>query len=165
MKKLFISISILAFLTIKVSGQSYKYLYYLDKELKSVEKEKAAFIGKGLKDSTFFLVDCFDINTGKLSMSVHFLDSLLSNFEGLYKDYYVSGQIKEEGYFANGERQGEWSLWDSTGLKTLSILFEKGKQLSLTEFNYYKGRLNSKSVNDSVGEKNHWFCLMRLGMK
>ena len=151
MKKILAALYLLGFLTCDVAGQSYKFLYYLDKDLISTEKEKASFIGKGLRDSTSFLVDCFDIKTGKLSMSVHFNDSLLSNFEGLYKEYHLSGLLKDEGNYLNGNQQGEWSLWDSTGLKTLSILFENGKQISLTEYNYYKGRLSNKSLKDSLG--------------
>lgn len=136
-----------------VMGQAYKYLYHLDKDLLPVDKANALYIGKGLKDSAFFLVDCYEISTGKLSISVHFADSLLSDFEGLYKDYYASGKLKQEGYYVNGNQQGDWSLWDSTGFKTVSVSFEKGKQISFTEYNYYKGKINRKSVKDSLGNE------------
>ncbi len=153
MKKILLPICIIVFLINYASAQSYKYVYYLDENLVSVEKSNASLIGKGLNDSTLFLVDCFDKITGKLSVSAHFPDSSLSRFEGRYREYYTSGQTKQEGNYENGEQQGEWFLWDSTGLKTLSVLLDKGKQISATQYHYYKGNLSSKRVQDSNGEE------------
>lgn len=138
-------------MVISADAQSYKFLYYLDENLVSVQRAEATLIGKGLKDSTLFLVDCFDKSTGKLAISAHFPDSSLSRFEGQYKKYYTSGQTKEEGNYVNGEQEGEWVLWDSLGNKSVSVLFDKGKQLSATQFNYYNGKLSSKTVQSSNG--------------
>ena len=128
-------------------------MYFLDNNLLSVDRTVATYIGKGTRDSALFLVDCFDKNTEKLMLSVHFQDSLLSNLEGIYKEYFVTGKIKQEGNYLKGEQHGEWSVWDSTGLQILSILYNNGKLISLTEFSYYKGRLSNKIVKDSIGEE------------
>ncbi len=151
MKKILFPFCIAFFLFIHANGQTYKYLYFFDKDFQSVDESNAVIIGKGLKDSTLFLIDCYDKKTGRLSISAHFSDSLLSNFEGPYKEYYSSGQVKQEGDYKNGERQGEWYGWDSTGLQTVSVLYEKGKEISLTDFFYHKGKLSSKSIKDIMG--------------
>lgn len=151
MKKVFVSLCSIVCLLNSASAQSYKYVYYLDENLISVEKPNASLIGKGLKDNTLFLLDCFDKNTGKLSVTAHFPDSSLSFFEGMYTEYYTSGQTKQEGNYEKGVQQGNWFLWDSTGLKNFTILFEKGKQISVTRYFYEKGILNSMSVQDSTG--------------
>ncbi len=151
MKKNLLPFFSLVFFVNAASAQSYKFLYHLDDNLVPVEKSRATLIGKGLKDSTIFLVDCFDKSTGKLSVSAHFADSSLSQFEGMYKTYFSSGQTKEEGNYVNGEQQGEWFLWDSAGLKTVAVVFDKGKQLTATQYSYHKGKLNGKRVQDSNG--------------
>ncbi len=151
MKTIFLTAYLFILWAITANGQSYQYLYFLDSNMASVEKTAATYLGKGLKDSSLFLVDCFDIKKGSLKMSIHFKDSMLNQLEGRYSEYFTSGQLKQEGNYKNGLEEGEWILWDSMGFKLVSIFFEKGRQISSSEFSYFKGRLSSKTVKDSLG--------------
>ncbi len=135
------------------NAQTYKYQYYLDQNLVSTEKTNAVFLGKGLQEDSIFLVDIFDINTGKRSISAHFNDSSLSFFEGNYSSFFPTGQVRQTGNYKKGKQEGEWAQWDSSGLQLLIAVFDNGTQTSFTKFDYEKGKLIGKSMNDSNGNE------------
>lgn len=142
-----------ALISNSASAQNYKYQYYLDQNLVSIDKNNATFLGKGVQEDSIFLVDVFDINTGKRTISAHFKDSSLTYFEGNYSSYFSTGQVRQKGNYRKGKQEGEWTQWDSTGLQLLIAVFDKGTQISFTKFDYEKGKLIGKSINDGNGNE------------
>jgi len=51
---------------------------------------------------------------------------------GIQIDWYANGEKMLEGVYINGKKEGTWSKWDNEGKKT-KIVFEKGKEILLTE--------------------------------
>ena len=147
-----LTIFLLFILNTSSFAQSYKYKYYLDKDLGSVDSASAAFIGKGLKDSSLFLLDCFDKSTGSLLMSAHFTDSSLAVLEGEYKSYHINRQWSQTGSYTNNAEQGIWVNRDTAGMITDSIEFHKGQKLSSRIYHYYEsGKIRSYSVVNGSG--------------
>ena len=152
MKQLFILFCFFIFCTSAFS-QSYKYKYFLDKNLASTDSNFAVLIGKGLKDSGLFLLDCYDKRTGILLMSAHFTDSSLNTLKGNYKIFYNSGIAEQEGNYENNAEEGLWLNRNPAGLITDSIIYVKGKRASLTRLTYYPdGKLMTRNVFDSAGK-------------
>ncbi|OAB78239.1 toxin-antitoxin system YwqK family antitoxin [Cochleicola gelatinilyticus] len=53
--------------------------------------------------------------------------TLGSNGNGKYKDYYYkTGVLKEEGFYKNGKKEGEWCEYDKQGNMVKTIKFENG---------------------------------------
>ncbi len=99
--KILVSV-IFSFLALKTLGQSYKFLYHLDKDLSSTSQEKAIIIGKGYESNGRLILDCFLKTTGKMMLSATVKDSSLSTLHGMFKTYYDDMKIESAGnYFEN----------------------------------------------------------------
>lgn len=146
MKRLLFFTATLVFLAGTARSQSYKYIYYLDKDFASVDSANALFIGKGYDDNGLFGLDGFDKNTGQLFTKMHFVDSTLGNMQGFFQSFYPDGKLESEGNYQNSMEQGVWTKWDSTGLKTDSLIFDKGEQTGNLTFSYYQNT-NLKTVS------------------
>ncbi|MCJ0743686.1 toxin-antitoxin system YwqK family antitoxin [Pedobacter montanisoli] len=46
---------------------------------------------------------------------------------GLYSDYYLNNQLKEQGYFNMGLKEGEWKLWNEAGALKARINYRRGE--------------------------------------
>lgn len=134
---------ILTFITISVyaNAQAYKYKYYLDENLVSVPAKSALIIGKGLKDSIGFRLDCFNNSTGAIIFSGYTTDSTISFLNGPYKSYYANGRIEYDGSYLNGFEDKLWLKRDSSGNLIDSSFYEGGKKITTATFYYGKDNM------------------------
>jgi antitoxin component YwqK of YwqJK toxin-antitoxin module len=47
--------------------------------------------------------------------------------DGNFKDYYYNGQIKEDGYYADGKKNGTWTYWYENGNMEWKEIYDYGK--------------------------------------
>jgi len=148
-----IHLSILIFFSFTSAfTQSYKYIYYLDKDLSSVDSSSALFIGKGMKDNNFFLLDCFKKQSGKLFMSAHFTDSTVSVLDGGFKSFYDNDSEEQTGNYSNGVEEGLWISRDSLGRIKDSVEYQKGSVILKRSYRYYSnGNLESYRISNGLG--------------
>lgn len=152
-KYLLIAISLLISFCHNAEGQNYKYKYLLDKNLYPADQTNAIYIGKGFQEGNQIKVDFFDKTNGKILITAHFKDSTLGEFEGFYQSFHRNSKPKQAGNYANGKQDGIWNAWDSSGLKTIEILFQTGGTVSKTEYYYEDSKLISKSTKDQNGDE------------
>lgn len=132
-------------------GQEYKFLYYLNTDLGSVEKDKASIIGKGLKENGLFRLDCFAAQNNRLLMTIHFKDSTISVLEGPFKSYHANGMPEREGNFVNDLEEGSWLKWGPEGERKDSIVYKNGVPWVRASFHYYEeGRVLYYELTDSL---------------
>lgn len=131
--------------------QDYKFIYYLNTDLGTVEKDKAAIIGKGLKEDGLFRLDCFAALNKQLLMSMHFKDSTISVLEGPFKSYHANGMLEREGNFVNDMEEGNWFKWWPEGEKKDSTVYKNGVPWVRASFRYHKnGKLWYYELTDSL---------------
>jgi len=132
--KLFIFCLFCFFFVSTTFSQQYQYVYYFDKDLNPCSKANAIVSGKGFNDNGLIKVDYFVNQTDFLLMSVHYSDSALNMPQGLFQSYYINAVLEKEGNYDNGEMQGLWQQYDKKGLKTDSIIYEKGIRVKFASF-------------------------------
>ena len=137
--KIFAAI-VFSFFTLKTLSQSYKFIYYLDKDLSSIAKEKAVIIGKGYEQNGSFILDCFLKATGKKIITATVKDSLLSELQGPFKTYYDNMKLESEGNYVESEMDGVWKYWNEDSLMTDSVVYSKGVRIAYANHQYYYSR-------------------------
>lgn len=144
------------FLAFNSAGQSYEYIYYLDKDLGSTNKDKAFIIGKGYKKDGVFMLDCFLKTSGKLTVSATLKDSTLNTLHGLFRTYYDNMKIESQGNYFENDMEGVWKYWNDMGLTTDSVLYSGGTRIAYGSYTYYfakpalKQLLISASLKDTL---------------
>lgn len=137
--KIFAAI-VFSFFTLKTLSQSYKFIYYLDKDLSSTSKEKAVIIGKGYESNGSIILDCFLKTTGKKIISATVKDSTLSTMHGMFKTYYDDMKIESLGSHFENEMDGVWKYWDKDGFLTDSMVYKNGIRIAYASYKYYFSR-------------------------
>ena len=54
----------------------------------------------------------------------------MGNKSGLWKVWYPNGQLREEGYWGNGQADGIFEEWYMCGKKAVEQVFDNGKLIS-----------------------------------
>ena len=134
--KILVSV-IFSFLALKTLGQSYKFLYHLDKDLSSTSQEKAIIIGKGYESNGRLVLDCFLKATGKMILSATVKDSTLSTLHGMFKTYYDDMKIESAGNYFENDMEGVWKYWDKDGFLTDSVIYKNGIRVAYANYEYY----------------------------
>lgn len=142
------------FYTVSASGQEYKFIYYLDKDLNSCKKNDAIIIGKGFNGNDRFTLDYYVNASNKLLMTAQYLDSTLSIMDGTFRSYYAEEEkvlIEEEGTYTSNRKQGLWQKWDKNGMKTDSAIYEKDLRMVFARFGHYpNGNLSFYDISDTL---------------
>ncbi len=151
-KRIFLLFNLCIFLVVIVKSQPYKFIYYLDENLVTVEKQKAVLIGKGYKENNLLKLDCFSVYTNALAISLHFKDSTLTVVEGVFRSYHVNGKPEQEGNYVNGFEEGTWYKWDTLGRKVDSVFYKNGLPYIHATYTYNNknGSLSYYSLTDSL---------------
>lgn len=146
------AIVIFSFLALKTFGQSYKFIYYLDKDLSSTTKEKADIIGKGYESNGNLLLDCFLKITGKKIISATVKDSTLSTLHGMFKTYYDDMKLESAGFYSENDMDGVWKYWDKDGFLTDSMIYKNGIRMAYASYKYHfsKPTLEQLFFRDSL---------------
>lgn len=138
-------------ITYHSEAQSKNYTYYLNKDLVSVPKEEAIFIGQGTKKIDGFLLDCFDAVNERLVAKISFVDSTLSSYNGPYISYHKNLKEENIGNYNHNEEEGLWLKYDSLGRNTDSIVYKKGKKMnSVKRWYWNNGTVSTYQVTDSL---------------
>lgn len=153
MKRIFLFLFFIS-MSLFCDAQDYKYKYFLDEDLSSVNEQIATFIGKGLVENNLFKLDCFNLRTNVLIFSAHFMDSSLATFKGPFKSYYINGIIENEGSYNNNVEQGLWVKKDSVDNIIDSTYYNQG----IIEKKIHRSYDSNKNVTfydviDSVSKK------------
>jgi antitoxin component YwqK of YwqJK toxin-antitoxin module len=114
-------------------------VYYLDKDLGSVSKEKAVIIGKAYDDNGKLILDCFLKTTGKKIISATVSDSALGMLHGPFKTYHPDMKIESFGNYFENDMDGVWKYWDEAGLLTDSVIYAKGIRTAYAKYEYHFG--------------------------
>lgn len=155
-KRILLIFSFCVFISAVGNSQQYKFVYYLDENLVSVSKARAAIIGKGLYEDGRFKLDCFSLNGDKPLLTLHFTDSTLAHLEGSFNSYYANGKTEKTGNYVNDLEEGGWVTWDEAGLKKDSVLYKKGVPYVKAHFTFdTKGQLTYYSIKDSLQNTFH----------
>ena len=142
----------LSLATININAQSNKkYAYYLNGKLESTAPNKATIYGEGSYKDGSFEIKCYDKYLSQLLVTLHCIDSSLSNLDGLYTVFHLNGNKEEEGTYKESEKIGTWQKWDSTEKKTDSIIFKDGYPIFTTSYLYREdGKISRLSIKDSL---------------
>lgn len=141
------------FLACRAGGQNYKFIYYLDKDLNSTEKNKAFIIGKGYEKNGVFTLDCFLKSSGRMTVSATVKDSSLSTLHGLFKTYYENMKTESQGNYFENDMEGVWKYWNDKGLITDSVLYRQGVRVAYGTYKYYFNSPSLKQLIFSPGLK------------
>jgi antitoxin component YwqK of YwqJK toxin-antitoxin module len=123
-------------LALRAESQDYKFVYYLDKDLNSVSKQKAVIVGKAYEQGGNLLLNCFLKSTGKLIITAGIKDSALSALHGLFKTYHNDMTTESEGTYAENEMEGVWKYWDKSGYLTDSMIYRHGTRIAYGSYQY-----------------------------
>ena len=137
--KIFAAI-VFSFFTLKTLSQSYKFIYYLDKDLNSTSRGKAVIIGKGYESNGSIILDCFLKTTGKKIISATVKDSTLSTMHGMFTTYHEDMKIESLGSHFENEMDGVWKYWDKDGFLTDSMVYKNGIRIAYASYKYYFSR-------------------------
>jgi antitoxin component YwqK of YwqJK toxin-antitoxin module len=128
-----------------------RFVYYFDSKFNSVPKSNAVITGRGIKTETGVTVSFFYTQTQKLFNICNYTDSTLSVLNGKNIDYYENGKVKQSDTFNNNILNGVTEKWDSTGLRTDSIIYANDKMQNKTQFEYdFSRNVSRKIFTDSV---------------
>jgi hypothetical protein len=145
----------LLFLCIVLSAagksQGKEYLYYFDSDLKMADSAHAVFYGTGGMDGDRLRLMLYDMKDKHLIMIQHFMDSSLQVSDGIFTSYYGGTAKESEGEYTNGQQDGWWQWWDTTGNIIDSTLYDRG-QLSFKKTFTYFPKITQVSISDL---KNH----------
>ena len=73
------------------------------------------------------------------------LDATKNNLEGLETSYYANGQIKEEGNYKDGKKDGLWKYWDENGKLRYEKNYKDGERDGLWKEWFKNGQLTAES--------------------
>jgi len=112
------------------------YTSYLDQFLNVIDKNDVAvmFKGKGHREDSVFIVNCYNNNTGQLCITASFYDSSLSVLHGKFQSYYADGSIESQGSYFNGDKNGIWQSWDDKDNKTDSANYIANTRLAFAKY-------------------------------
>jgi antitoxin component YwqK of YwqJK toxin-antitoxin module len=148
---LYILLPVLLFLGFTASAQNDTLVYFLDKEFKSCKKQKAHYVGFGVKDNGKIKFTSYLNKTGILVLKGWFTDSTLSVKDGFFNFYDSLGFEASEGLFKNNKEEGYWVIWSSLGNISDSIYFEDGMDIEKVSFNYGdSGNLLTRTLNNAT---------------
>lgn len=133
--KIFASLFFL-FLALRSESQEYKFVYYLDKDLNSVTKQKADIIGKAYEQDGHLLLNCFLKTTGKMIITAGVKDSALSALHGIFRTYYEDMKIESEGNYTENDMEGVWKYWNTDGHLTDSMIYRQGIRVAYAAYKY-----------------------------
>jgi hypothetical protein len=69
--------------------------------------------------------------------------------EGLFSSFYNNNVKESEGYYENGEEDGLWQKWDTSGALIDSTTYDTGKVITEAQFHYQPGgKLARVAIND-----------------
>lgn len=125
-------------ISIKVTSQSKRFLYYFDKDFNSATKEHAVFNGVGAYVNDLLELRVYNAQNKNLVFLEDFSDSSLHEADGLYKSFYPDGNAENEGSYVKGTEDGLWQKWDSTRLVIDSSFYDKGTLSHYIHRGYYK---------------------------
>jgi hypothetical protein len=161
--KILITCIALLFISSFAKAQSYQDISYLDDNFSVCNEAKAVYICKTVSDKELFRMDCFTKKDNILLLSIHYTDTTSTIKQGKYQVYYVNGKLKEEGYYANGIKDSIWKKWDDIGFITDSSAYKDGKKNIEATYNYYKDKLGSYFIIDSLKDTMHTFYYDSIG--
>lgn len=124
------------FLALRCECQNYKFVYYLDKDLSSVSKQKAEIIAKAYEQDGRLLLNCFLKSTGKMIITAGIKDSALSALHGIFRTYYEDMKIESEGNYNENEMDGIWKYWNTDGHLTDSMIYRQGIRVAYATYKY-----------------------------
>jgi hypothetical protein len=154
MLRILLLFAAISFNSIFSFGQK-KYLYYLDGNLKSVEKPSTAkFKGVGFYRDDKFELTVTSAKTNNLVFNQEFADSSLEISHGLFVSYYPNGVVEWTGSYDMGKQIGLWEKNDVHGRIADSAFFEEGKKLLDICYQYDKRQMRAlKTINDYRSKK------------
>lgn len=132
---------ILSFLALETSGQNYKFIYHLDKDLMSTTQEKAVIIGKAYEEDGRLILNCFNKTNGRKVLSATIKDSSLSTLHGMFKTYHEDMKMESAGNYVENDMDGVWKYWDKDGFLTDSMMYKKGIRIAYGTYKYYFPKL------------------------
>lgn len=149
---------IFSFLTLKTLGQSYKFLYHLDKDLGSTSKEKAVITGKAYESNGSLILDCFLKTTEKKILSATVKDSTLNTLHGMFISYYDDMKTESAGNYFENDMEGVWKYWDKDGYLTDSVIYKNGIRVAYGKYEYYfiKPDLKQLLLNPNIKSTLNW---------
>lgn len=116
-------------------SQTVRIKYYEGLEYLEYEKKKEQSLWTGIYEDKLIedgiWIQLFKEDTLKAARIFGSKDQL---FDGIWKEFYFSGQINREGEYRIGKKHGVWKEWYNTG------------QLKKEEY-FVEGKLNGKSVS------------------
>lgn len=147
----------LLFIAHNSESQNYKFIYYLDKDLNSTEKDKAVILGKGYERNAVFTLDCFLKSSGRMTVSASVKDSSLSTLHGLFTTYYDDMKIESAGNYFENDMEGVWKYWDKDGFLTDSVIYRNSIRIAYANYEYYfsKPTLEQFFFRDSLKSVNY----------
>jgi len=130
----------IAILFIKTASSQQVYTYYLDESLNIIDKNDTAAVlkGRGHRQDSVFIVDCYIRTTDQLAVTACFTDSLLTNFHGKFQSFYSNGKIEYDGDYINGVKNGVWQKWDKDGNKTDSTIYVNDIRVAYATYTFFK---------------------------
>jgi antitoxin component YwqK of YwqJK toxin-antitoxin module len=149
MRQYFLFAFALLLINVASFSQGKHYLYYFDKELSPVKKEKAVFNGIGVYENGLLELRLYNISQKNLVIVEHFTDSSLQLNDGFFQSFYP-GSFKEwSGNYSKGKQNGLWQHWDEFGHTIDSSFYNNGDKVIVVHYGYFKnGQLDSFIVND-----------------
>ena len=139
------------FVLLTAFSQQYRFIYYMDAKLSLCDKSVSVVTGKGNLENGHLILDCFDNETQKLLLAASFKDTALKTLDGFFRIYFSDMKIQIDGNYANGEMEGLWQNWNAEGLKTDSIIYDKGVKVVYGKYDYFAdGNIHSYSITDSL---------------
>ena len=57
--------------------------------------------------------------TGEISLTANYTDN---DLDGYYREFFKNGKVKEEGWYAEGQRQQTWNSYNAIGIRTNRII-------------------------------------------
>lgn len=132
-------------------AQAEAHVYYLNKKLRMVDKNKAVIIGKGVKRSdSVFTVNYYLAEDGRLLNTKNYTNSTLQYLNGKSISYDNKGRINIVEQYKNNVLDGYTAKYSPDGYLTDSILYANDKVLVKKEFLYSGSRLLVYLQTDSV---------------
>lgn len=122
--------------------------------MRSVTKNEALIVGRGVNTSDGIRVDFFEAKTGSKLFTADFTDSTLNFMNGKNIEYDTKGKPIHSASYKNNILHGLMQKWDAAGRMTDSINYIDGILTDNTKFSYTReGQLIEKTFIDSVKNK------------
>ena len=141
-------------LYVQAFSQAKTYIYYFDPHLNSIEKSKSELTGRGTFVNGLLNMDVKENVTNRTVLVVHFTDTTLNEYQGLYQAFYLNGRKNIEGMYEKGNMNGVWIQWDSSGRVIDSTTYDQGQMKDSTRLYYYaSGLLMTHDFTDAINDK------------